>query len=86
MLLYGFTEFTRSIIIAVRPRRHPIIAPIGPATAASVVPAVARAATVNDTIPTAPLAIPREALAIANSLTCKKSRILILPVISPVMT
>lgn len=71
----GFTELIRSIIIAVRPRRQPIIAPIGPPTAAIVDAAGARAAKANDAIPTAPLATPREALTILNSLACKKRRI-----------
>ena len=48
---------------------HPTIAPTGPATVATTLPAVAKAPTTNDVTPTAPLATPSDALAIFKDLT-----------------
>ena len=56
-------------MIAASESKHPIIAPTGPATAASVLPAVANAPTTNAVTPTAPLATPKDALAIFKDFT-----------------
>ena len=49
--------------------KHPLIVPTGPATADSVLPAVANAPKTNAVAPTAPLATPSDALAIFKDFT-----------------
>ena len=49
--------------------KHLTIAPMGPATAASVLPAIANASTINAVTPTASLATPIDALEMFKDFT-----------------
>ena len=62
-------ELIKSMMIDASESTHPTIAPTGPATVATTLPAVAKAPTTNDVTPTAPLATPSDALAIFKDLT-----------------